>query len=45
MVLLAIFDARYNFTAIDVEQYGSNNASGVFYLVFWCQDGGSFRSQ
>ena len=29
MVLLAICDARYNFTAIDVGQYGSNNDSGI----------------
>ena len=29
MVLLAICDARYHLTAIDVGQYGSNNHSGV----------------
>eukprot|EP00794_Sanderia_malayensis_P001157 gene1157-525_t len=29
IVFLAICDARYNFTAIDVGQFGSNNDSGV----------------
>ena len=29
MVLLAVCDAKYCFTMFDVDQYGSNNDSGV----------------
>ena len=29
IILLAICDAKYNFTLVDVDQYGSNNDSGV----------------
>ena len=29
MVLLAIYDAQYNFTAIDIGEYGNNNDWGV----------------
>ena len=29
IVLLAICDVKYHFTLVDVDQYGSNNGSGV----------------
>ena len=29
LVLLAVCDAKYNFSMVDVRQYGSNNDSGV----------------
>ena len=29
MVLIAIYDSRYNFIAIDGRQYGSNNDSAI----------------
>ena len=30
MVLLAICDAHYNFTAIDIREYGNNNDCGTW---------------
>ena len=29
IVLLAVYNAKYNFTLVDVSQYGSNNDNGV----------------
>ena len=32
MFLIAICNVHYNFTAVDVGQYGSNNVSGVLLV-------------